>query len=638
LRALPGFGCCLGLAAFAIVLSSCGGGGTSSGPPAPKLTITTASIPDALINQPYSARLQATGGSGSLIWSTSAPLPTGLTLDSSGTVSGTPTSVGSFGIVAQVRDSGNPQQVVTATVAIIIVDIMRILTSTVPDANRNEPYISDIIVFGGKGPYQTTFTNGALPPGLTIGPNPGSGSALRVSGTPTQAGTFPFTLLVTDTFSTPQTASVDLTLTVTNLLRITSIQLKSGVQGRPYSDTITFVNGTAPFTWSSPDLPTGLTISNTGAISGTPTQATNFVTITVKDSSSPVQSDTRFFQMTIFGTLKFTGSSLPDAIVNQPYGASMPVTGGVPPVDSSLVSGSLPPGLQLASTFVAGTPTTVGNYSFTVQVQDGATPPQLAQQTLTLNVLPQPPSVQSTRLPRGIVGRPYSWGLGALHGVPPLHWSLISSTLPPGLTLDPRGLISGTPTTAGRFTFTVQVADSIPRAQNSSRILVIDIGAHAMGRNDSIATATPITNGSFIASISPFADPSSGTPDSDYYKITANPGAIVSVNALASIFQTSTLDPVIEIVDGTGARFNTCSDPGNDGVRSPLTADPTVGAFDDSCINDDISLGLFTDSSLAFQVPGATGGAPVTFYLHVLDFRGDARPDMVYQINLSGAN
>jgi hypothetical protein len=70
-----------------------------------------------------------------------------------------------------------------------------------------------------------------------------------------------------------------------------------------------------------------------------------------------------------------------------------------------------------------------------------------------------------------------------------------------------------------------------------------------------------------------------------------------------------------------------------DGTRNP---DPTPLAFDDPCINDDIEVGVNRDSKLEFQVPGASG--TVTFYLHVLDWRGDARPDFLYQITISGAN
>ncbi|MEE8200032.1 MAG: hypothetical protein V3R29_02600 [Candidatus Acidoferrales bacterium] len=99
----------------------------------------------------------------------------------------------------------------------------------------------------------------------------------------------------------------------------------------------------------------------------------------------------------------------------------------------------------------------------------------------------------------------------------------------------------------------------------------------------------------------------------------------------------SPLDSVIEIVDVNDVRFQTCKDVGDDAPPPPVTPDPTPGAFDDACINDDINLGVVQDSKLEFRVPG-TATDTVIFYVRVLDFRGDARPDLLYDIIISGAN
>jgi len=104
------------------------------------------------------------------------------------------------------------------------------------------------------------------------------------------------------------------------------------------------------------------------------------------------------------------------------------------------------------------------------------------------------------------------------------------------------------------------------------------------------------------------------------------------------MFPSSELDPVVEILDGSGTRLSTCKDPASAFLRPPLVPDPNPNDFNDACINDDDPGSGTTDSSLAFQVPGTAGGPPVTFYVHVLDWRGDARPDLRYQILVSGAN
>jgi hypothetical protein len=149
----------------------------------------------------------------------------------------------------------------------------------------------------------------------------------------------------------------------------------------------------------------------------------------------------------------------------------------------------------------------------------------------------------------------------------------------------------------------------------------------AKGRNDSIAKATPLYNGDRYASISPYADPpddSSPVPDSDYYKIIGAVGSTVKVEIFATRQYSQALDSVLEIVDANGQRLNTCRLPGD-----------TSNAFASNCMDDDIP-GVTTDSELEIKVPGSAG-KQTTFYAHVLDWRGDARPDMRYYIELTGA-
>ncbi len=78
-------------------------------------------------------------------------------------------------------------------------------------------------------------------------------------------------------------------------------------------------------------------------------------------------------------------------------------------------------------------------------------------------------------------------------------------------------------------------------------------------------------------------------------------------------------------MDSTGTPFTTCSE-----FNFP-------GTFFESSVNNDDFIDFTLDSKLFFQVPGMPG-TPVTFYVRVLDFRGDARPDMRYAIKISGAN
>ncbi|HEV3400348.1 MAG TPA: Ig domain-containing protein [Acidimicrobiales bacterium] len=136
----------------------------------------------------------------------------------------------------------------------------------------------------------------------------------------------------------------------------------------------------------------------------------------------------------------------------------------------SLVAGRVPDGLKFAgdslrliqTTAVTGRPTTVQTTSFTVEARDGSG--NTARKTFSITIDPPRPLVitnQSDTLAPGRVGASYATGVFADGGVPPYRWSLVAGALPPGLSLTTSpGRITGTPTTAGTFTFTLRVADS----------------------------------------------------------------------------------------------------------------------------------------------------------------------------------
>jgi Putative Ig domain len=138
------------------------------------------------------------------------------------------------------------------------------------------------------------------------------------------------------------------------------------------------------------------------------------------------------------------------------------------PVQFSVVSGQIPPGLKLftqgvSSGGITGTPTTQGLFAFTIQVQDQTG----ARDTESFSIRINPPRAvvitnQSDQLTPGTVGQFYCCGnLFADGGVPGYTWTLRSGQLPPGLRLTASpGRITGTPTTRGTFTFTVRATDT----------------------------------------------------------------------------------------------------------------------------------------------------------------------------------
>ncbi|MDP9199203.1 MAG: Ig domain-containing protein [Pseudomonadota bacterium] len=234
---------------------------------------------------------------------------------------------------------------------------------------------------------------------------------------------------------------------------------------------------------------------------------------------------------------------------------------------------------------------------------------------------PPPPNlaITTTTLQAAVIGTAYSQTIAATGGTGARTFSVTTGALPAGLTLTAgTGAIAGTPTgPAGTVNFTMTVVDSGTPQQNDTQALSIEISATAVGRNDSIATATTLTNGSFAASISPSGDPSTVfDPDEDFYRITTTAASTVTIDINAQSIG-SPMDSVIGIVDAGGVTLNTCVDPD----------------FNSPCVDDDEDPGVVLDSFLQVQVTGAT-----TFYVHVVDWRGDARPDHLYTIAVSGIN
>ena len=307
-------------------------------------------------------------------------------------------------------------------------------------------------------PYTWAVTTGSLPAGLTL-----NGSTGVISGTPTSSGST-FTVTVTDSETpTPQTASKQLTITVNPQLSISTTSLAAGVVGTTYSQSLAATGGITPYSWAvtSGSLPSGLSLnSTTGAITGTPTGPQtgpiNF-TVTVTDSESPAKTASAALSISISApTLTITTTTLGSGVLGQAYNATLGATGGVQPYTWSIISGSLPAGLGLNSNGqITGTPTATGTSNFTVKVVDSETPTaQSATAGLSISINNSAPlQITTSGLPTGVINTLYSNAfLSASGGIQPYTWSIVSGSLPPGLTLTPStGQISGTSDLAGNF-------------------------------------------------------------------------------------------------------------------------------------------------------------------------------------------
>jgi hypothetical protein len=176
------------------------------------------------------------------------------------------------------------------------------------------------------------------------------------------------------------------------------------------------------------------------------------------------------------GSLSITTSSLAPGMSGTAYQQGLAATGEIAPYTWSIVPGRgpLPPGLALSpGGMISGIPLLPGNYAFSIQVADSAAHAVQADFMLVVGVGPL--SLDGTQLPAGAVGTAYSHQVGAGGGLPPYVWQVSAGALPPGLSLNAStGLISGTPTGTGTFSFTILVKDT--GSSTTARGLQIVIG------------------------------------------------------------------------------------------------------------------------------------------------------------------
>jgi predicted Rdx family selenoprotein len=245
--------------------------------------------------------------------------------------------------------------------------------------------------------------------------------------------------------------------------RITTPFLKGAMEGVPYSQSLVAVSGSGPYTWSVSYgyLPAGLTLDqNTGVVLGVPSELGTFsFTVHVEDSSLPTPLTAAKTFTILVGGVTITSTSLPFGTVGSGYIHMVEAAGWPTPLTWSVVGGSLPVGLRLGRStgVISGTPSLAGTYSFSVRV----TSPYDVSDTATFTVeVVNPLRIATSSLPLASVGTAYSESSTAYGGKSPYTWTVTSGALPDGLVLNSAtGLVSGIPTTAGLFTFSLQVSD-----------------------------------------------------------------------------------------------------------------------------------------------------------------------------------
>jgi hypothetical protein len=431
---------------------------------------TPPNLPPGTTGVPYlqAIGINAEGTYPPYTWSVSAgALPPGLSLDpETGVLSGVPTAAGVYSFTLGVEDSysnygeapasiyyGNwGEQTFVLTINPAQSPLAIWFPETLPDGAVSRLYGETLYASGGSGPY--TWSGSSLPPGLMLV------SSGVVVGTPTEPGTFRFSVTVMDAKGASASKEYSIRISEPALRIVTASPLPPGRVGSAYSAKLSVEGGEPPFAWTVNAFPPGLKLDGaTGAISGTPSTAGTFTFTAQVTDAARNMSKKDFLLVVGPPALSIeTASPLPAGVEGAAYTATFAAKWGSPPYTWTL-GGTAPPGLALdpATGVLGGAPLGAGSFSFEVQVRDsaGAT----ASKAFSLAINRAPLAIVTASLPGANVGAPYSLRLEASGGVPPYAWA--TGGLPPGLSLDAAsGMLSGTPSSVGTTTLLVQVTDS----------------------------------------------------------------------------------------------------------------------------------------------------------------------------------
>jgi hypothetical protein len=269
---------------------------TSSGSGGGPLTIGTGFLPDDLVSNFYSQQLYASGGQTPYSWSLtpgSLALPPGLDLSTSGFITGTPTAMAVGTNYFSVRVTDNTDTTADQLLSITIYPALVMSSNNLPNGTIGTAYNAQILASGGDDSYGYSYNViGTLPGGLILsqGATTSSNEVFIISGTPTNSGSFMFTLQIYDLDENEVQNNYSIYV-ASSSLQITTTSLANATAGGAYSYQLQGSGGTAPYTWTiangSQPLPSALTLATNGLISGVPTTSgTNSFIVRITDRNS----------------------------------------------------------------------------------------------------------------------------------------------------------------------------------------------------------------------------------------------------------------------------------------------------------------------------------------------------------------
>ena len=452
--------------------------------------ILTETLDTGMVDSYYSNTIIARGGSGRFNWSVSSgALPPGFELvpqDSNAVITGTPSEAGEITFTITATDQEYPDLSAGKDFILIVeepADTVTITTEALPDAFVGTDYNGEICAQGGTAPYSWQISSGSLPPNLVEVMD----GCLYLQGIPSKAGTWTFSVRATDSSEPAHSDEKEFSLTIQpQAVTIFTDVVPAGTVNEYYAAEICAQGGSGAYEWQIIEggLPAGIDYTAENGcvlLSGTPQATGNYdFTLQAQDREYSELVAEKSFSLMIEGTgdsLYFMTGNLPDATIDTPYSAGIIVSGGQTPYTWAITAGSLPQGLNAGNSdtlHITGTPEESGEFTFTVEVTDNSSPQLTIEKSYTLTVNHDTLAIVTDELRNARVDVKYEFWMQAGGGTEPYSWKRIRGQFPPGIDINAAGMLNGTPTEDGSFTFTLEVKDSsVPQQRQSMEFTLI---------------------------------------------------------------------------------------------------------------------------------------------------------------------
>lgn len=449
-------------------LSASGGGGTTNqsysisiAQPAPAPPSWSSNFPAATIGVGYSGSASVFSSSFVTWGFNTAPSIPGLSLSYNGTtgftLSGTPTTVGTYSFSATATDDFGQSTFQSFSISV---------TQPVPVISANIPNSGTVNVFYSGSASATNSPSswslgGTLPPGVS---GSASGSNYSISGTPTTAGTYNFSLTASNSGGS-DTESFSITVSApANPTWSSTANFANGKVGTAYYHTRTASNATSITNASTtaPGLSASASGSSTLVVSGTPSAAGTYTVSATANGQSGTSPANLNVSIVIAPT---TPPVWVDQTVSTNFVVGTAYSDGVSATNATsyaVASGALPAGISLNSSngSITGTPTTKQFFNFSLQATnlDGTITSAIFSGTTSA-----PPVWIDQTLAGFSQGRAYSDGVSATSPISssPTVYAVASGSLPAGISLNTStGTVTGTPTGTGNFSFSISATNS----------------------------------------------------------------------------------------------------------------------------------------------------------------------------------